>query len=247
METLNFRQLLTAGGIALLFLWSARAQSFEVASIRRNLSGGLNTQINISDGGRVTMTNASLKTLIRNAYGILSFQLAGEPSWIDTEMYDISAKTGGSEKISEDQFRLLLQNLLADRFALKVHRETRESTLYALVVDKGGPKFKASSGEGKPGMNTRKGSEKATMTGTAETMAVLASNLGNQLGRFAMDKTGLAGAYDFTLEWDLQSTADSTGPSLFTALREQLGLRLESQKGPVEVLAIDNAEKASEN
>ena len=78
-------------------------------------------------------------------------------------------------------------------------------------------------------------------------MAVLASNLGNQLGRFAVDKTGLDGVWDFTLAWDLQSMADSTGPSLFTALREQLGLRLEAQKGPVQILVIDRADHASEN
>ncbi len=111
-------------------------QSFEVASIRRNLSGSQNTQINVSDGGRVTITNASLKTLIRNAYGILSFQLAGEPGWIDTEMYDIEARTGSSEKISQEQLKLLLQSLLADRFHLKVHLEMREATVYALYVDK---------------------------------------------------------------------------------------------------------------
>src|SRR5580704_678158 len=115
-------------------------QSFEVVSIRRDLSGSQNTQINVSDGGRVTFTNASLKTLIRNAYGILSFQLAGEPGWIDTEMYDIDARTGSPGKVSQEQLRALLQSLLADRFSLKVHMETREGTVYALYVDKGGPK-----------------------------------------------------------------------------------------------------------
>lgn len=240
----------TAAALALVFLCGAHAQSspsFEVASIRRDLSGSQNTQIQISDGGRLVITNGSLKTLIRNAYGVLSFQLANEPGWLDTEMYDIEAKTGTPEKISDDDLKPLLQSLLADRFHLKVHWETREGTVYALLVDKGGPKFKASSGDLKPGMNTNKGPDKAKMTGTAETMAVLASNLGNQLGRFAVDKTGLTGAYDFTFEWDRQSTADSTGPSLFTALKEQLGLRLESQKGQVEMLVIDNAERASEN
>lgn len=235
---------------SLLFVGMASGQSphsFEVASIHRNLSGSLNTGIRTSEGGRLSITNASLKTLIRNAYGILSFQLAGEPSWIDTEMYDIEAKAETAGEIPPAEFKMLLQSLLADRFHLKVHWETRESTVYALLVDKGGPKFRASSGDLKPSMNTRKGAEKAQMTGTAETMAVLAGNLGNQLGRFAVDKTGLTGNYDFTLEWDLQASADSTGPSLFTALKEQLGLKLESQKGPVELLVIDAAEKASEN
>jgi uncharacterized protein (TIGR03435 family) len=220
---------------------------FEVASIHRNTNGSLNTNINVSDGGRLSIVNGSLKTLIRNAYGILSFQLANEPNWIDTEMYDIEAKTATSGKISPDEFKSLLQSLLADRFHLKVHWETRESTVYALLLDKSGPKFTASLVDEKSGMNTRKGPDKATMTGTAEPMKDLASNLGNQLGRFAVDKTGLTGTYDFTFSWDPQSTADSTGPSLFTALRDQLGLRLESQKGPVELLVIDNADRPSEN
>ena len=90
------------------------------------------------------MTNASPKTMIRNAYGILSFQLAGEPRWLDTDMYDIVATTGISEKISPDQLKLLLQNMLADRFGLKVHWETRKTSLYALVLVKNGPKFKES-------------------------------------------------------------------------------------------------------
>lgn len=223
------------------------APSFEAASIHRNHGGSLNTQIDTSAAGRLTITNASLKTLIRNAYGVLSFQLANEPAWLDTEMYDIQATTGNAEPISSESLKPLLQNLLAERFALKVHWETREGTVYALLVDKGGPKFHASSGDARPGMNTQKGPERATMKGTAQTMEVLAGNLGNQLGHFAVDKTGLSGVWDFTLAWDRQATADSTGPSLFTALREQLGLRLEAQKGPTQILVIDRADHASEN
>lgn len=233
--------------IAAQLTWGQATPSFEAASIHRNRGGSLNTQIDTSGGGRLTMTNASLKTLIRNAYDVLSFQLADEPAWLDTEMYDIQATTGTAEQISPEKLKLLLQNLLAERFALQVHWETREGTVYALLVDKGGPKFHESSGDAKPGMNTQKGPERATMRGTAQTMAVLTSNLGNQLGRFAVDKTGLSGVWDFTLSWDRQATADSTGPSLFTALREQLGLRLEAQKGQVQILVIDRADHASEN
>jgi uncharacterized protein (TIGR03435 family) len=224
----------------------ACGQTFDAASIHRNRGGSQNTQIDTSGAGRLTITNASLKTLIRNAYGVLSFQLDNEPAWLDTEMYDIQATTGTTESISSESLKLLLQNLLAERFALQVHWETRESTVYALLLDKGGPKFQPGTAE-HPGMNTQKGPERVTMTGTAQTMAVLTSNLGNQLGRFAVDKTGLSGVWDFTLSWDRQATADSTGPSLFTALREQLGLRLEAQKGPVEILVIDRADHASEN
>jgi uncharacterized protein (TIGR03435 family) len=230
--------------IAVPLAWS---QTFEAVSIHRNRGGSLNTQIDTSGAGRLTITNGSLKTLIRNAYGVLSFQLANDPAWLDTEMYDIQATTGTSEQISPERLKPLLQSLLAERFAVQVHWETREDTVYVLLPDKGGPKFHAGSADSKPGMNTQKGPERVTMTGTAQTMEVLASNLGNQLGRFAVDKTGLSGVWDFTLAWDRQTTTDSTGPSLFTALREQLGLRLEAQKGPVQILVIDRAEHASEN
>jgi uncharacterized protein (TIGR03435 family) len=233
--------------IAAQSAWGQALPSFEAASIHRNRGSSLNTQIDTSAAGRITITNASLKTLIRNAYGVLSFQLANEPAWLDTEMYDIQATTGDAEKISSEQLKPLLQSLLAERFALKVHWETREGTVYALLVEKGGPKFHEGLADSKAGMNTQKGPERATMRGTAQTMEVLASNLGNQLGRFAVDKTGLGGVWDFTLTWDRQATADSTGPSLFTALREQLGLRLEAQKGPTQILVIDRADHASDN
>jgi len=216
-----------------------------VASIRRNPGVSPNTNIHIS-GGRLTVTNGSVKTLIRNAYDILSFQLSGEPRWLDTAMYDIVAATGRSEKISPDQLKLLLQNLLADRFRLRVHWETRETSGYALVAARDGPKFKESSAP-EPGINTRKGSSAAQMKGTGEPIAILAGNLGNQLGRIVWDKTGLRGVYDWTLDWDPDPTADSTLPSLLTALQEQLGLKLEPQKGPMETLVIDNVERPSVN
>jgi uncharacterized protein (TIGR03435 family) len=229
--------------------FGARAQSppaFEVASIRRNPGGVLNTHIDVS-GGRLTVVNGSTKTLIRNAYGLLSFQLAGEPRWLDTDMYDVVAMTGKSEKILPDELKVLLQKLLADRFRLKVHWETRETSVYALMLDKNGPKFKESVEVGEPGINTRKEPGGALMKGTREPISILASNLGNQLSRIVVDKTGLRGVYDWTLEWNNDLTAESSRPSLFTAVREQLGLRLEAQKGPMETLIIDRVERPSEN
>jgi uncharacterized protein (TIGR03435 family) len=132
-----------------------------------------------------------------------------------------------------------------------VHWETREEPVYALVADKNGPKFQThsdASGQGTgQGMNTRKRAGDAQMRGTDVPMSELASNLGNQLGRFVTDQTGLAGHYDFVLDWDPDQVVDSTKPSLFTALKEQLGLKLESRKGPVQVLVIDSVERPSEN
>lgn len=232
----------------LVFTLAALGQSppsFEAASIRRNVNGGLNTQIHV-DGGRLTMTNASAKTLIRNAYEILSFQLAGEPRWLDSEMYDITATNSG-EKISPEGFKLLLRSLLAERFQLKVHWETRETPVYALVSGKDGPKLVPAAGEGSSGIDTHKDGGGKQMKGTHESMAILASNLGNQLGRIVVDKTGLTGRYDWMLVWDPDPTAESTRPSLFTALQEQLGLKLEAQKGPMQVLVIDSVQRPSEN
>ncbi len=202
MAFFNGRRLAAIAGLAAAYFAHeslAQSPAFEAASIRRNRSGGGNTRIDIS-GDRLTVTNASLKTLIRNAYDILSFQLAGGPRWIDTEMYDIVATSGRAKKIDSEEFQLLLQNLLADRFQLKVHWETREGSVYALMPDKSGPRLQESRAPQEPGINTSKGTGGARMQGTREPIAILAKNLGNQLGRIVIDRTGLRGAYDWTLE-----------------------------------------------
>ncbi|MEP6717342.1 MAG: TIGR03435 family protein [Terriglobia bacterium] len=236
-----------AGLILLLSCCFANAQSFEVASIRRNLSGSQNTGIDLLPGGRIHAVNATLKTLIRNAYGILSFQLAGETGWIDSEYYNIEARTGAGESLSQEQLKPFLQSLLADRFQLKVHWETREENIYALTVDKSGLRMKENL-EGKdPSMNTQKNSGRVRMKGVGVPMAMLASNLGNQVGRIVVDKTGLAGAWDFQGAWEIDPTPDSEAPSIFTGLREQLGLKLVPQRGPASMLVIDRVERPSEN
>lgn len=236
MEVLRF---------ALILSLVARAQlplSFEIAAIHRNLSGAEGESVDRLEGGRVSVTNASLKTLILNAYDVLSFQIAGGPRWLDIERYDIEAKTGRPERPTREQFRVLLGNLLGDRFRLQTHWETREAPVLALLPEKAGPKMDVSSAP-EPSVLPSRG----RIAGTGVPIALLAKNLGNQLGQIVQDKTGLIGAYDFTLEWTPEQSADSPGPSIFASLREQLGLRLESQKGPVEVLVIDHVEKASEN
>jgi uncharacterized protein (TIGR03435 family) len=141
----------------------------------------------------------------------------------------------------------MIQNLLADRFSLKFHRENREQPVYALVLAKGGARLKANSDGGVGATNTSVRPGKSRMDGTAVSMELLAGYIGNRLGQIVVDKTGLSGGYDFTLEWSPDQAADSSAPSLVTALREQLGLRLEWQKSPVEVLVIDTLEKPSEN
>jgi bla regulator protein blaR1 len=289
---LNKKLLLIAGGLiavatpivfGLLNATPTRAESqagntttklpvFEVASIKPNKSGEPNVRLMFTPNG-FSATNAPLGEVIRLAYQVQEFQMSGGPPWINSERYDIEAKVDSSvaEKLNQldmDQHRLLLRPLLEDRFQLKVHQETKELPIYALVVAKNGPKLHAAKpddtypegikgpdGVGHPGL-MRMGPGGITAQGLP--MATIARLLSQQLGRTIVDKTGLTGNYDVNLKWtpdngpgsmmgpDSKPTPDS-GPSIFTAIQEQLGLKLESQKGPVEVLVIDRVERPSAN
>ena len=241
---------------------AASAQTFEVASIKPNASGDNRVMIGIQPGGRFTATGVTLKMLISQAYDVREFQIVNAPGWAETEHYDINAKAeGAGERITPDQLRPMLRALIEERFQLKTHNETKEMPLYALKVGKSGPKLTASTGEQGPMVRMGRGQ----LTAKKVPMSMLVQQLARQLGRKVIDQTELKGDFDFTLEWapdlgqggggpfggppspDALPSADSSGPSVFTALQEQLGLRLESQKGPVEILAIDKVEKPSEN
>lgn len=242
--------------ISAMALWFATglhaqsAQEFEVAVIRPSRADpSAGTGFNVFEGGRLRITNEPVKLLIRAAFRIQNAQIAGGPGWLDTDRYDIEAKTGHPEKIEPDQMGPLLQSLLTERFNLKFHMETRELPVFALVVAKneaGGRKLKRQVKDESTAMNTHGGKGKSQLVATAVSMAALANYVGNRLGRIVLDRTGLSESYDFVLEW-APDGSDSSAPSLVTALREQLGLRLESQKGPVQVLVIDSLEKPSEN
>jgi uncharacterized protein (TIGR03435 family) len=228
-------------------------QAFEVASIKPSAPDVPGMFPRYLPGGGLRITGASLKNLISMAYGVRPFQISGGPDWVNNDLFDIEARSGSAEvapptdpaKAAEYQ-RLAnerLKTLLADRFQLSVRQETREQPVYALVVAKDGPKFREST-EARPFIRGGRG----TVKGQASSMIMLALNLSSALGRPVINKTGLPAKYDFELTWqpgDLN--ADPTAPSIFTALTEQLGLRLESGKGPVEVLVIDRAEKPSAN
>jgi uncharacterized protein (TIGR03435 family) len=228
------------------------------------------TLVNFVPGGGLRVTNATLKDLIETAYQLRSFQILAGPSWIGVTRYDVTASSGAraedatsatrtipsDQQIqqSNDEVRKKVQALLKDRFQFKAHRETRELPMYSLVVAKNGIKTGSLRAMSNPrkGINARPGA----MVGEAAPMAILASRLSSQLGRPVVNNTGLKENYDFDLQWvpDLgpaaqgaQTAADSAGPSIFTALQEQLGLRLEAIKGPVEVIVIDQVEKPSEN
>ena len=262
---------------------AAPSYEYEVASIKPNRSGTNMIRFMFNPSG-LSGTNVTLAMLIRTAYGIEENQISGGPSWLKSEHYDVDAKMDSAtadalHKLAEDQRRVatqhMLQALLADRFKLAVHHDSKELSIYALVVAKNGPKLQ----QAKPGdtyPNGIKGPDgigrggvmrmgRGQLTGQALPMSALARMLTDQLGRTVVDKTGLPGNYDFTLQWTPDESegaslrgpdtgpqgsapsADSSGPSLFTALQEQLGLKLESQKGPVETYVIDHAEKPSEN
>jgi uncharacterized protein (TIGR03435 family) len=218
---------------------------FEVASIKPNNAGGRASFT--SSGGRLTVTNLRLTMLIQYAFGVREFQISGGPGWLTTERYDIAATTAVPGALTGKALEPYLQSLLIDRFQLKVHRETRVFQVYSLVQAKNGPKLTAHAGAGESSISGRDGLGRISKNATNATMARLANTLGAELDRTVIDNTGLKGGYDFTLEWAPNPTPDSDEPSLFTAVQQQLGLRLESTRSPVEIIVIDSAEKPSEN
>jgi uncharacterized protein (TIGR03435 family) len=198
-----------------------------------------------------------------SAYGIPQPRILGGPKWLDSERFDIQAKmeSGGAQRLdalSRDQrsaeTRAMFQQLLADRFKLAVHWETRELPVYALVVAKGGPLLHESkNGLGESGTSAGTGQLSAKGLTLTELAEALTQELSSELGRVVIDKTGIQGRYDLALNWTPQSGMNDSasqpdaGPSIFTAFKEQVGLKLESARGPVKVLVIDHVEMPTEN
>jgi bla regulator protein blaR1 len=278
----------------------ATMPSFEVASIKLNRSGDGRMMFQ-NTPGRFVVNNANAKFLIEFAYNIKDFQLSGGPSWINTDRYDIDAKMEDSaveamQKLPPDkrqeQIRLMIQSLLADRFQLRVERGTKELPAYALIVAKGGPKLTetpdqapapAGSGSapapppGPAGVGGGGGGGRQGPTGffrigrgqmnlSGADMTSFASMLSGQaeIGRPVIDETGLKGNYEIAWKWTPDSSTqsvggdasqssasappvDTSGPNLFTALQDQLGLKLESRKAPAETIGIARIEKPSDN
>jgi bla regulator protein BlaR1 len=236
-----------------------RRSSFEVASIKPGDPKDPRFGIILRPGGRFSTTNASLRQLVGFAYDVRQNQITGGPSWGDADLYSIEAKPDGSFRVPTGQrgaelIRQMLQSLLAQRFALKVHRETKEESVYELAVAKGGPKLKEAADEETESERIGRG----TFTATATPIDLLIKPLSQVLGRSIIDKTALTGKYDFMLQWTPEPGQyrglpgpepqdDPNGVSIFTALEEQLGLKLQNAKGSVEILVIDSAEKPSEN
>ena len=221
--------------------------AFEVASIKPHRDGDDTQETNLLPGGRYVGINASVRKLIRLAFGVEDSQIVGAPGWIDSERYDIEAKTGETTQLEPPEFQRVLLALLEERFQLKFHTEMRERPAYWLVVQKSGAKLKVHAGTSEPSMKTNSVGAKRVLEATNISMKDLAGALTRQAGRITEDHTGLTGNFDVSLEWDINETTDSVVPSLFTALEEQLGLKLNPAKGQVEVIVVDHVERPSEN
>jgi uncharacterized protein (TIGR03435 family) len=308
---------------------AAESPTFEVASVKPAepqpmgmmsimMRGGPGS----ADPGQITYSGVSLKNVLMNAYAVKGYQING-PKWLDSERFDIVAKI--PKGATKEQFQLMLQNLLAERFKLTLHHETKEFPMYSLVVGKGGSKLKESvddaaapgaapqgggargappppppppppgagyggtpvmgrmrvgadgmpqlpAGAGKNGLMMMLMNGRSRMIGNGQTISALAEMLGNQLGFPVVDATGLKAKYDFTLDFSpdgmngpmgmmppppppmhdgapggggaMAGSPDVGGPTIFAAVQEQLGLKLEQKKGPVDLLVIDRLEKA---
>jgi len=231
---------------------TSAAPSFEVVAIRpyvappsptvngkKRMDGGMRMTFS---GPRATVNGATLQSLVMFAYDLKDYEIAesGWPSWSSQRFY-VAAKAEGSAALGPDQFRVLFQALLRDRFELKFHREAKEMSGFLLTVAKDGPKMKLSAPDAGPTMSAG-GSDHAEQTFAAWTMDQFARQLTFHVHEPVLDDTGLAGRYDFKLTW---SDDNSAYPSFFTALQEQLGLKLERHKGPVQIFVVDSASKPS--
>jgi uncharacterized protein (TIGR03435 family) len=246
---------------------SARPQ-VEVAAIRRNVDASPAKNIGIAPGGRLTVKNLPVRSMIRFAYNVQDFQISGGPSWMNSDAYDINAKV--TENVGTEQARPFLRKLLEDRFQLVLHHETKETTAYELLPAKSGLKIALSRNGScvvpspenfpKPGAPLPHycgniGIRPNLVEAYAVPMERFIAALSNILGRTVIDKTGIKQNIDIHLEFTPdeinagppEPAADLSGPSIFVAVQEQLGLKLESTKTPGDILVVDQLERPSEN
>jgi uncharacterized protein (TIGR03435 family) len=241
-----------APGLALLFSLGCLAQSpaaappsFEAASIRTSTMARTQDVHVETTPGNITVRGASLGFFIQWAYDMPQFQVTG-PAWLSTTGFDIVAKA--ATPADDDHMRLMMRTLLAERFGVKVHSERKEMQVYELTLAKGGPKFHEATTEGPPNFTN---AGKGMLVAERVTMADLASKISEPLGRPVLDATGLKGRYDIHIDARPYMTAtgnEGGGPMdvmsiLFTALQDQLGVKLESRKDTPEILIVDSAEK----
>lgn len=239
-------------------LATAVSPEFEAATIKPVKEPDPNRMNDRTDGRRFTTRNTTLRDLMLMAYGVDRQQIAGGPAWIVADEYDVDAVAGEGQMA--DHREEMLQRLLADRFHLTFHREQRELSVYVLTIAKGGPKLKAAD------PNVPSNGASCQRPGVCTFMGEPLAHFARWMGFVVLDKpvsekTGLSGTFDFTLNWTPDESQfagmgirvpppvdnPNAPPGLFTAIEEQLGLRLEPQKIPSEVLVIDHVERPSEN
>lgn len=234
--------------------------TFEAAAIKPADPAHRGMGINV-DHARIRVINAPLKFCVEVAWNVKDFQVSGANGWMETERFDINAMA--AKPLEKGEMETMLQALLIERFALKTHKETQEKQGYALVVAKNGPKMPPAEDD-RSIMFSRTPTGDATLSAKSVTMAQLASALSSNLGSIVVDRTGLEGQFNASLQWTPDPSArpligkngepappppsDATpGPSIFSALQEKLGLKLESHKVPVEVVVVEHAEHPTAN
>ena len=234
---------------------------YEIASIKPNTDNDFRFAFRIEPSGRLDATGITLKRLMMTAYNVQDFRIVGGPDWMVSRRWDVQAKP--DRVVSPDQIRPMLRALLENRFQLRAHSEKRQLPVYELSVDRKGPKVqRVKDSETKTDVRVGAGLIQLTKA----TAATFASQLSYALGRPVIDKTRLSGEFDFALEWTPEPGEDGgpttaglppgasdqpasspDGPSIFTAIPEQLGLRLKSGRGPVEVIVIDDVRLPTAN
>jgi len=224
---------------------------FEVAAIKHSDPNGRNSGFHMN-GRHFDIENQSVANMMLLGFGVSKSQIVGAPSWVDSEKFDVKGVPDVDGEPSVKQMQEMLRQLLRDRFGLKIHREQRELPVYALVVAKSGPKLKKTEAapDTLPDQSGHGGGGIRDITFRNNSMDEFALGMQFETNRPVVNKTGLDGRWDFELKWtydDARAHEANAPPGLFTAVQEQLGLRLDAVKAPVEVLVVDAVERPTEN
>ena len=234
-------------GSFLLAQTAAPPAAFEVVSIKRADPKEVGGWVLFRPGGRLEVRNSMVAFIVQQAYGVRDFQVVDGPKWISDWNYRFHIDAKASTQLPNDQMRLLTQAVLAERFQLKVHREMRDLPVFLLTAAKSGLKIKTAQDGSAPKGRGMENVSPGLIQGQA-TIADLIGAIGRDFGRPIVDKTGFNGMFDFRLDWaPMHAGSDDMRPALPMALQEQLGLKLDAQKAPVEVLVIDRVETPSGN
>lgn len=235
-----------AATVLIVPLQAQSSTTFDVVSIKPNKSGAAASETETTPG-RLNLINVTPLSLLLRAFGVLTPQIVGAPGWLATERYDVVASVPGGAVLTDQTRQAYMERMLTDRWRLRYHRETRDIPVYSLVTANEGSKMVTHTGPGEYGMKVERAGPRVILRSTRGNMPRLVEILSGFSGRVVSNDTGLGGEYDFTLEWIQDANAPDSGPSLFTALREQLGLRLVSAERPAPVIVIDQIERPSEN